>query len=108
MIILIIIGLAWWAMLVLLAADNGIGCAALLVGWRRVCAAIVGGVLVQTLLLPMLPGLLFALAINSLRGSGDSLASQTNMLAANTLIYGHIIYYLLGRAHRRRVAAHAP
>ena len=107
MIIFGVIGLAVFAMLVLLETDRAVDCSFLLIGWRKLCAALIGGVLVQALLLPMLPGFLFALAVNSLRGSHDMLALQINLLAANTLIYGHLIYRQLGRAHRRRLAARA-
>ena len=108
MIIFGAIGLAVFALLVLLETDRAVECSFLLVGWRKLCAAIIGGVLVQALLLPMLPGFLFALAVNYLRGgSQDMLVLQINLLAANTLIYGHFIYRQLGRAHRRRLTARA-
>jgi hypothetical protein len=107
MIIFGVIGLAVFAMLVLLETDGAADCAFLMVGWRKLFAALVGSVLVQALLLPMLPGFLFALAVNYLRGSHDMLVLQINLLGCNTLIYGHIIYHQLGRAHRRRLNARA-
>jgi amino acid transporter len=96
--------LALIALFGLLLSDNSAECARLLVGWRKVCAALIGGVLVQALLLPMLPGFFIALFVAMLRPEGDELVPQLNMLICNMIIYGHIIYYYLGRTHRRRQA----
>ena len=59
------------------------------------------GVLIQILVVTMLPGLIFASILAAL-GADNSTIFQTNMLAFNTLIYGHVFYYLLGRQRARQ------
>ncbi len=92
------------AMFVVSATDRTADCAHLLTGWRKVCTAICCGVLVQALLLPMLPGFLFALLISLLSADSDPRTLEFNSLCCNTILYGQVIYYYLGRTHRRRQA----
>jgi hypothetical protein len=96
--------LALIALFSLLLTDDSAECTGVLAGWRRVCMAIIGGVVVQGLILPLMPGFFFALSVTTMRADGDVDAMQINMLVCNTIIYGHIIYYYLSRAHRRRQA----
>lgn len=96
--------LALIALFALLLTDDSAECTGVLAGWRRVCMSIIGGVVAQGLVLPLLPGFFFALFVTMMRADGDADALQFNTLICNTIIYGRIIYYYLGRAHRRRQA----
>ncbi|HEX8073177.1 MAG TPA: hypothetical protein VF546_24740 [Pyrinomonadaceae bacterium] len=69
-------------------------------GRGRFWLALLCGVLAQVLIVTMLPGFVFA-CVAATFGANSGAVFQTNMLACNTLIYGHLFYYLLGRQHAR-------